>query len=139
MAIGADGHLCSDGLDLAELAARVGTPLHVVDASRLDRNATEALAPHRGGHGADMFFSYKTNPVPAVLTLAWPEIPLEHWRQFPTSSMRSWARSAQLPDDDHTVLDRLPDYEIDASRAHPRPSVRDQYRLVRPPSDLPAR
>ena len=33
----------------------------------LDEAATSALAPHQAGAGADIFYSYKTNPVPAVL------------------------------------------------------------------------
>lgn len=46
--------------DLEALAVRYGTPLHVLDASRLQSNI-EALG------GLDVFYSYKTNPVPAIL------------------------------------------------------------------------
>jgi diaminopimelate decarboxylase len=59
--IGANGTLWSDGVDLAAVAAEQGTPLHVVRADRLDANAAAAVA------GGDVFYSYKTNPVPAVL------------------------------------------------------------------------
>jgi diaminopimelate decarboxylase len=59
--IGTNGTLWSDGVDLAALAAEHGTPLHVVRADRLDANATAAVA------AGDIFYSYKTNPVPAVL------------------------------------------------------------------------
>ena len=54
----------SDGLDLADLAAEHGTPLHVVRGDRLDANAAAAMA---ASESADVFSSYKTNPVPGVL------------------------------------------------------------------------
>lgn len=56
-----------DGVDLHELTRRFGSPLHVVRSAGLDERITEALAPLRAGAGADVFYSYKTNPVPAVL------------------------------------------------------------------------
>lgn len=56
------------GLDPADLTASYGSPLHVVDAEALDTNATAALGPLRtSGEGADVYYSYKTNPVPGVL------------------------------------------------------------------------
>jgi diaminopimelate decarboxylase len=64
LAIGGNGALWSGRVDLTELAEREGTPLHVVRADRLDRNAVEA---RRADRDADVFYSYKTNPVPAVL------------------------------------------------------------------------
>ena len=54
----------SDGIDLAALAAEHGTPLHVVRGDRLDANAAAAMA---ASEAADVFSSYKTNPVPGVL------------------------------------------------------------------------
>lgn len=54
------GTLCLGPHDLEQLAVRYGTPLHVLDAFRL-RSNMEALG------GLDVFFSYKTNPVPAIL------------------------------------------------------------------------
>lgn len=48
------------GQDLAALAGRFGTPLHVLNARRLDSNF-EALGE------LEVFCSYKTHPVPAVL------------------------------------------------------------------------
>jgi diaminopimelate decarboxylase len=57
--IGSNGTLWSSGVDLAAVAAEHGTPLHVVRADRLDANAAAA--------GGDVFYSYKTNPIPAVL------------------------------------------------------------------------
>jgi diaminopimelate decarboxylase len=69
LSIGPNGTLWSGDVDLAGLAAREGTPLHVVRADLLDRNASAALAPLRASTpaGADIFYSYKTNPVPGVL------------------------------------------------------------------------
>jgi diaminopimelate decarboxylase len=52
---------------LSDLIDAYGSPIHVVDASAIDRNADAAIAPIRSGQGADVFSSYKTNPVPAVL------------------------------------------------------------------------
>ena len=65
--IGSNGSLWSGGvdgvggLDLAAVAAEYGTPLHVVRADRLDANAAPAVSSR------DVFYSYKTNPVPTVL------------------------------------------------------------------------
>lgn len=58
-----------DGVGLAELLAIHGSPLHVVQADKLARNADAALAPYlSGGRGADVFSSYKTNPLAGVLS-----------------------------------------------------------------------
>jgi diaminopimelate decarboxylase len=62
--VGPNGTVWSDGIDLAALAAEHGTPLHVVRGDRLDANAVAALAT---AGAADVFSSYKTNPVPGVL------------------------------------------------------------------------
>ncbi len=67
LSIGANGRLWSGGVDLEELARAEGTPVHVVLGDVLDRNVEASLEPHRRGHGADIFYSYKTNPVPAAL------------------------------------------------------------------------
>jgi diaminopimelate decarboxylase len=69
LSIGSNGTLWSGKVDLAALARREGTPLHVARADLLDRNASAALAPTRASPpaGADIFYSYKTNPVPGVL------------------------------------------------------------------------
>ena len=67
LSIGSNGNLWSGEVDLLELARRVGTPLHVVNAELLERNAIRALSPLAAGHGCDVFYSYKTNPVPGVL------------------------------------------------------------------------
>ncbi len=62
-----EGRLWLRGLDLEDLAREHGTPLYLVDTERLDEAASAAVAPHRAGRGADIFYSYKTNPVPGVL------------------------------------------------------------------------
>jgi diaminopimelate decarboxylase len=54
-------------VDLHELATSHGTPLHVIDGRRIDAAADAAMAPFRRGTGADIFYSYKTNPVPGLL------------------------------------------------------------------------
>jgi diaminopimelate decarboxylase len=68
LSIGPNATLWSGNVDLHALARAEGTPLHVVRADRLAENAERALgaAPH-GTSGLDVFYSYKTNPVPAVL------------------------------------------------------------------------
>ncbi|OJH37309.1 diaminopimelate decarboxylase family protein [Cystobacter ferrugineus] len=60
----AEGGLCLRGTSLAGLADRWGSPLFVVDADRLDENVRrfQQVPP-----GVEVFYSYKTNPVPAVL------------------------------------------------------------------------
>jgi diaminopimelate decarboxylase len=67
LGVGANGFLWSGPVDLERLARTEGTPLHVVLGPALDRNAADALAPFRAGRGADIFYSYKTNPIPSVL------------------------------------------------------------------------
>jgi len=62
------GALCLDGVSLPELAAQHGSPLHVVSASRLRRNAEQFLqTAAEPGPSCEVFYSYKTNPVPGVL------------------------------------------------------------------------
>lgn len=58
------GRLARSGVDLSSLLERFGSPLHVVDAARLASNA----ARFRAG-GAEVYYSYKTNPVPGALRL----------------------------------------------------------------------
>jgi diaminopimelate decarboxylase len=53
---------------LTALLERYGSPLHVVDLKRLAANAKAFRAAPRGRpRGCDVYFSYKTNPVPGVL------------------------------------------------------------------------
>lgn len=69
LSIGPTATLWSDGVDLLGLARSEGTPLHVARGDRLDENAAAALraAAPDGSCAVDVFASYKTNPVPAVL------------------------------------------------------------------------
>jgi diaminopimelate decarboxylase len=67
LTIGSDGRLAADGLALRDLVDTYGSPLHVVSAAALTRNVEAAIAPFAAGRGADVFYSYKTNPVPGVL------------------------------------------------------------------------
>ena len=60
--------MCADGIDLAQAGAEFGTPLQVILADRLEQRAADALVPFRAGRGADIFYSYKTDPVPEVLS-----------------------------------------------------------------------
>jgi diaminopimelate decarboxylase len=63
-----DGCLSWGGVDLPGLRASHGSPLHVVSAQRLRENARRFLTtPAGGGAGCEIFYSYKTNPVPGVL------------------------------------------------------------------------
>lgn len=61
--------LCLEGVPLKELTERWGSPLHVVHLAALQRNVERFLAvpPGRAG-GAEVYYSYKTNPVPGVLS-----------------------------------------------------------------------
>lgn len=62
------GFLTLHGARLDALLERYGSPLHVLDVERLDDNAAEFLsAPPGAEAGCEPYFSYKTNPVPAVL------------------------------------------------------------------------
>lgn len=64
LSVGPAGHLRSGGVDLHDLAAVHGTPFHLVRADALDAAAHAALA---ASPDVDVFYSYKTNPVPGVL------------------------------------------------------------------------
>jgi diaminopimelate decarboxylase len=64
----AAGGLRLEGLSLHELLGRWGSPLHVVHAARLRRNAARFRAVPAGcERGVEVFYSYKTNPIPGVL------------------------------------------------------------------------
>ena len=57
-----DRGLLLHGRPLGDLADEYGSPLHVIDGARLDaRLADVAAGP------ADVYYSYKTNPIPAAL------------------------------------------------------------------------
>jgi diaminopimelate decarboxylase len=68
LARGADGALQLGNVTLTELCERYGSPLHVVSGARLRENARrfQDSAPELGAE-SEVFFSYKTNPIPGVL------------------------------------------------------------------------
>jgi diaminopimelate decarboxylase len=56
------------GLRLHELLERFGSPLFVVDSAKLRRNAAAFQSvPAGASRGCEVFYSYKTNPIEAVL------------------------------------------------------------------------
>lgn len=63
------GHLRLEGRDLASLTERWGSPLHVVHAAALRRNARAFLEADDGGPPCEVYYSYKTNPIGGVLRL----------------------------------------------------------------------
>jgi diaminopimelate decarboxylase len=64
----AKGALSRTGVPLGGLLDRWGSPLHVVDEGRLLANATAFMTPPPGApRGCEVFYSYKTNPIPEVL------------------------------------------------------------------------
>jgi diaminopimelate decarboxylase len=69
LSVGSNGTMWSGDVDLAALARVHGTPVHVVRGDRLDRNIDAARVDGAQVDAApvDVFYSYKTNPVPAVL------------------------------------------------------------------------
>jgi len=63
-----DGWLHWGGCSLADLATRYGTPLYVVSTERLVHAHEAIRRPFEDeGLATRLFFSFKTNPVPAVL------------------------------------------------------------------------
>ncbi|MFH1808762.1 MAG: pyridoxal-dependent decarboxylase [Pseudomonadota bacterium] len=61
-----DGRLHAGAVDLAGLCPQHGSPLHVVLGSRL-RDKVQCCQAALAGASTELFFSYKTNPVPGVL------------------------------------------------------------------------
>jgi diaminopimelate decarboxylase len=62
--------LTLDGIALHKLLDQWGSPLHVVDGRRLRENARLFLSVPQGCKlGCEVFYSYKTNPVPGVLSI----------------------------------------------------------------------
>src|ERR1700688_2409413 len=59
--------LTLDGIALHDLLVQWGSPLHVVNGRRLRENASRFLSVPQGcDTGCEVFYSYKTNPVPGV-------------------------------------------------------------------------
>jgi diaminopimelate decarboxylase len=67
--VGPDGELAYRGTSLAGLRRRWGSPLRVVLGERLRANAQGYLGAGGGRLRGEVFYSYKTNPVPGVLAL----------------------------------------------------------------------
>lgn len=64
------GELTLSGISLPALCERFGSPLHVVNAARLRENARRFVdAARRSPTPCDVFYSFKTNPVPGVIAL----------------------------------------------------------------------
>ncbi|RKH02476.1 pyridoxal-dependent decarboxylase [Corallococcus sp. CA053C] len=61
--------LMLEGVSLSRLVQEYGSPLHVVHLAALNRNADafQAVPPGAAG-GCEVYYSYKTNPVPGVLS-----------------------------------------------------------------------
>ena len=78
--VGPDGHLVIGDCDTLELAQRFGTPLQVVDRSRLRKNFDLFAAGFKDFYPrVEIGYSYKTNPLPGVLRSlhefgAWAEV-----------------------------------------------------------------
>lgn len=63
-----EGHLTVQGCDLVKIAEEFGTPLHVVDRDRLEKNYCGFLKSFRAHYPhVEVGYSYKTNPLPGVL------------------------------------------------------------------------
>lgn len=63
------GGLKLGSIDLHGLLEEWGSPLHVVDASRLRANVERFKAvPHGAYSGCEVYYSYKSNPIPGVLS-----------------------------------------------------------------------
>ena len=63
-----EDHLAFGGSDLVELAETYGTPLYIADEGRLRSNYREFLAAFERHYPATkVFYSYKTNCIPAVI------------------------------------------------------------------------
>lgn len=68
--VGGNDHLRVGDLDVAELAVKYGTPLHIIDKKRLKKNYTRfynAFADHYPF--VEIGYSYKTNPLPGTLKI----------------------------------------------------------------------
>lgn len=63
----ASGELCLQDRPLNSLLAEFGSPLHVVDAHAVDANIASFTNAPPGMGSCEVYYSYKTNPVPGVL------------------------------------------------------------------------
>jgi diaminopimelate decarboxylase len=78
--VNAAGHLDVAGHDVVELCRRHGTPLHIVNRRRLERDFTAFATAFRSHWPrVEVGYSYKTNPLPGVIRElhamgAWAEV-----------------------------------------------------------------
>lgn len=67
---GRNGHLFSGGADLNQIAREYGTPLHVVDKKRLEKNYFAFVNAFKKHYPqVEITYSYKTNPLPGALKI----------------------------------------------------------------------
>ena len=68
MSCGPTGHLLIGGCDAVTLSRQYGTPLHVLDKKRLEKNFFDFYNSFRSLYpGIEIAYSYKTNPIPRML------------------------------------------------------------------------
>lgn len=63
----AAGELCLQDRPLNSLLVEFGSPLHVIDAHAVDSNVASFMAAPPGLGKCEVFYSYKTNPIPGLL------------------------------------------------------------------------
>ncbi len=87
LSINGNGHLACGEIDLVEVAHTYGTPLHLINRARLLKDYSAFVGAFRRHlPKVELATSYKTNPLPAVLTTlhragTWAEVisPFELW------------------------------------------------------------
>lgn len=87
LSINGNGHLVCGEIDLVEVAHMYGTPLHLINRARLLKDYSAFVGAFRRHlPKVELATSYKTNPLPAVLTTlhragTWAEVisPFELW------------------------------------------------------------
>ncbi|MFC1708720.1 diaminopimelate decarboxylase family protein [Candidatus Omnitrophota bacterium] len=90
LSVNENDHLVIGGCDCDELAKEYGTPLHIVDQSKLVANYSNFCHSFKTYQkDAEVYYSYKTNPIPGVLKMlhqqgAGAEVisPYELWLAF---------------------------------------------------------
>ena len=69
LSVTTSGALAWDGVDLSSLAASHGTPLHVISQTRLEKDYAAFRSAFASQYPRlDIAYSYKTNPLPAVIS-----------------------------------------------------------------------
>lgn len=57
------------GVDLNDLLARYGSPVHLLNIQKLKQNARAMMYGHQSNQLLNVYYSYKTHPVPRILQL----------------------------------------------------------------------